>query len=33
MDDGGLADYLLEAVLSRCAMQHSTIWDLSEEEA
>ena len=33
IEDGGLTDYLLEAVCTRVAMQHATTWELSEEEA
>ena len=31
--DGGLTDYLIEAVCSRVSMQHATIWELNEEDA
>ena len=33
VEDGGLSDYLLEAICSRVAIQHATVWELSEEEA
>lgn len=32
VNNGGLADYLIEAVLNRCAMQHSTAWEFIPAE-
>lgn len=31
-DDGGLASYLIEAILQRVAQQHSTVWAVEMEE-
>ena len=33
IEDGGLTNYLLEAVCTRVAMQYATVWELTEEEA
>ena len=32
VDDGGFTHYLLEAICNRVAMQHSTTWELAEED-
>lgn len=31
LDDGGLSPYLLHAVLTRCADQYQTVWELTSE--
>lgn len=31
IEDGGLTDYLLEAICTRVAMHHATTWELLEE--